>query len=102
MPSPVTGLHHVTAISGPAQANVDFYAGRLGLRLVKRTVNFEDPGTYHLYYADGAARPGSVLTFFPWPLDRPGRVGTGQPTATAYAVRPGAIDAWMDAFAEDG
>ena len=102
MPSPVTGLHHITAISGPAQANVDFYAGRLGLRFVKRTVNFDDPGTYHLYYADGPVRPGSVLTFFPWPLDRPGRVGTGQPTATAYAVRPGAIDAWMDAFVEDG
>ena len=64
-----TGLHHVTAISGPAQATVDFYSGVLGLRLVKRTVNFDDPGTYHLYYADADAAPGSVLTFFPWAGD---------------------------------
>jgi glyoxalase family protein len=100
---PVTGLHHVTAISGPAQANVDFYAGRLGLRFVKKTVNFDDPGTYHLYYADGPARPGSFLTFFPWSGDAlRGRVGTGQATATAYAVRPVAVDAWTDRLADDG
>ena len=98
-----TGLHHVTAISGPAQANVDFYAGRLGLRFVKRTVNFDDPGTYHLYYADGPARPGSFLTFFPWSGDAlRGRAGTGQATATAYAVRPGAVDAWTGRLAEAG
>lgn len=102
MPSPVTGLHHVTAIVGPPQRNVDFYAGRLGLRLVKQTVNFDDPGTYHLYYADGPARPGSFLTFFPWPDGRRGRAGAGQTTATAYAVRPGAIDGWMDRLAEAG
>ena len=75
MPSPVTGLHHVTALAGPAQANVDFYAGVLGLRLVKRTVNFDDPDTYHLYYADGVAHPGSFLTFFPYADIRPGRIG---------------------------
>ncbi|MDT0631163.1 ring-cleaving dioxygenase [Rubrivirga sp. S365] len=102
MSSPVTGLHHVTAITGAAQANVDFYAGRLGLRLVKKTVNFDDPGTYHLYYADGDVRPGSVLTFFPWAGAAPGRPGPGETTATAYAVAPGAIDAWQSVFAEAG
>ena len=99
---PVAGLHHVTAISGPAQANVDYYAGRLGLRLVKKTVNFDDPGTYHLYYADAEAAPGSVLTFFPWAGAARGRVGAGQATATAYAVAPGAVAAWQDALAEAG
>ena len=100
MPSPLTGLHHVTAICGPAQENVDTYAGTLGLRLVKQTVNFDDPGTYHLYYADGEARPGSVLTFFPWANGRRGRAGAGQATATAYAVAPGAVAAWQDALAD--
>ncbi len=99
---PVTGLHHVTAISGPAQANVDHYAGRLGLRFVKQTVNHDDPGSYHLYYADGPVRPGSFLTFFPWADSLPGRIGMGQATATAYGVAPGAIDAWQEMFATDG
>lgn len=98
----LTGLHHVTAIAGPAQRHLDFYAGRLGLRLVKRTVNFDDPQVYHLYYGDGAARPGSLLTFFPWERAHPGRPGGGQAVATAYAVPPGAIDAWMDRLAADG
>ena len=102
MASPVIGLHHVTAISGPAQANVDFYAGRLGLRFVKKTVNFDDPGTYHLYYADGDAHPGSFLTFFPYEHAHPGRVGEGQATATAYAVPEGAVDWWVDRLAADG
>ena len=102
MPSPLTGLHHVTAICGPAQQNVDLYAGTLGLRLVKQTVNFDDPGTYHLYYADADARPGSVLTFFPWAHGRRGRAGAGQATSTAYAVAPGAVTAWQDALAEAG
>ena len=100
--SPVLGLHHVTAICGPAQQNVDFFAGVLGLRLVKQTVNFDDPGTHHLYYADGAAAPGSVLTFFPWADGRRGAPGAGQATATAYAVAPGAVAAWQDALAEAG
>ena len=96
-----TGLHHVTAITGPAQPTVDFLSGRLGLRLVKRTVNFDDPGTYHLYYADGEARPGSVFTVFPWAADAArGAAGMGQPTATAYAAPPGAVDAWQERFAE--
>ena len=100
--SPVVGLHHVTAISGTAQANVDQYAGRLGLRFVKKTVNFDDPGTYHLYYADADATPGSFLTFFPWAGAARGRVGAGQATATAYAVARGAVAAWQEALAEAG
>lgn len=100
--SPVVGLHHVTAISGAAQANVDYYAGRLGLRFVKKTVNFDDPGTYHLYYADADAVPGSFLTFFPWAGAARGRVGAGQATATAYTVERGAVAAWRDALAERG
>ena len=102
MPSPVLGLHHVTAICGPAQQNVDVYAGTLGLRLVKQTVNFDDPGTYHLYYADGDAEPGSFLTFFPWSDGLGGRIGAGQATATAYAVLPGAVAAWQDELASAG
>ncbi len=101
MASPILGLHHVTAISGPAQENVDFYNGRLGLRFVKKTVNFDDPGTYHLYYADGRARPGSFLTFFPWPDSVPGRLGAPQTTALAYAVPEGATDGWMERLAAD-
>src|SRR5688572_21005445 len=72
------GLHHITALAGPAQPSVDFYAGLLGLRLVKLTVNFDAPSVYHLYYADDAARPGSVLTFFPFPDAVPGRAGPGE------------------------
>ena len=98
-----TGLHHVTAITGPPQPTVDFLSGRLGLRLVKRTVNFDDPGTYHLYYADGGARPGSIFTVFPWAADAlRGEVGMGQPTATAYAAPPGAVDAWQDRLGGGG
>ena len=97
--SPVLGLHHVTAISGPAQQTVDVFAGHLGLRLVKQTVNFDDPGTYHLYFADGAAAPGSVMTFFPWAHAVQGRIGAGQATATAYAVPRGAVGLWRDALA---
>ena len=63
----ILGIHHVTAIAGDPQTNLDFYAGVLGLRLVKMTVNFDDPGTYHLYYGDGVGHPGTILTFFPWP-----------------------------------
>ena len=103
MPSPVTGLHHVTAISGPAQQNVDVYAGLLGLRLVKKTVNFDDPGTYHLYYADAEAVPGSFLTFFPWGEGAlRGRVGAPQAAATAYGAPPGAVDLWLDRLAAQG
>ena len=82
----VHGIHHVTAIAGDPQANVDFYAGVLGLRLVKVTVNYDDPHTYHLYYGDEHGHPGTILTFFPWPGAPRGRPGTGHP---AGAQAPG-------------
>lgn len=85
-------LHHVTAITADAQANVDFYCGVLGLRLVKRTVNFDDPGSYHLYYGDQEARPGSIMTFFAWQGAPPGRVGPPQVTAVCFAVP--SLDGW--------
>ena len=72
---PVKGLHHITAIAGPAQENLDFYAGVLGMRLVKRSVNQDDPGTYHLFYADAEGHPGTDLTFFPWAQMAPPRIG---------------------------
>ena len=94
------GLHHVTAISGAPQPNVDFYAGVLGLRMVKKTVNFDDPGTYHLYYGDALGTPGSLVTFFPWANAAPGRRGPGETAATAYAVPAGSLDSWMERFAD--
>jgi glyoxalase family protein len=92
----IPGLHHITAIAGDPQANLAFYAGVLGLRLVKRTVNFDDPHTYHLYYGDGAGSPGSILTFFPWPGAPRGRRGSGQTTATAFSVPAGSLGWWVD------
>jgi len=94
MTSPILGLHHVTAIASDPQANVDFYAGPLGLRLVKKTVNFDDPSTYHLYYGDGVGSPGSILTFFPWPGARHGRLGAGQTRTTSFAVPVDSLDFW--------
>ncbi|PVA10622.1 ring-cleaving dioxygenase [Pelagivirga sediminicola] len=85
-PDAIPGLHHVTAISGPPQSNLDFWVGTLGQRLVKRTVNFDDPGTYHLYYGDVDAAPGSIMTFFPFVDAGPGRAGAGMASAVAYAV----------------
>jgi glyoxalase family protein len=82
----IPGLHHVTAISGPPQANLDFYVRTLGQRFVKRTVNFDDPGTYHLYYGDRDAVPGSIMTFFPFVDAGPGRSGPGMASAVAYSV----------------
>ena len=96
--SPIPGIHHVTAISGPPQANLDFYAGPLRQRLVKRTVNFDDPGTYHLYYGDRTGGPGTILTFFPFVDAGPGRAGAGMASAFAYAVP--ALDPWMEDLAE--
>ena len=92
----LTGLHHVTAITADAQANIDFYCGVLGLRLVKLTVNFDDPSSYHLYYGDELGRPGTIMTFFAWPGAYRGRVGPPQVTTTAFAVPLGAIDYWAD------
>lgn len=86
MTTHIPGLHHVTAISGPAQANVSFYTGPLGQKLVKKTVNFDDPGTYHLYYGDAAGSPGTILTFFPFADAGPGRAGPGMAQTYAYAV----------------
>jgi glyoxalase family protein len=88
------GLHHVTAIAGEPQTNIDFYTGVLGLRLVKLTVNFDDPTTYHLYYGDGQGHPGTILTFFPWPGALRGRIGTGQLTVTSFAVPEKSLPYW--------
>jgi glyoxalase family protein len=90
----VYGLHHVTAIAGPAQENLDFYAGILGMRLVKKSVNQDDPGTYHLFYADAAGHPGTDLTFFPWAQLAPSRHGHGLSTEVSLAVPPGTLDFW--------
>lgn len=90
-----SGLHHLTAIAGDPQRNLDFYAGTLGLRFVKQTVNFDDPGTYHLYYGDATGRPGSILTFFPWPNARRGRVGVGQVAETQLAIPTSALAFWV-------
>ncbi|WP_201403239.1 ring-cleaving dioxygenase [Kaistia sp. 32K] len=96
------GIHHVTAISGPARRNLGFYAGILGLRLVKKTVNFDDPGTYHFYYGDEAGHPGTLLTFFPWETASKGQVGTGETFETAFRVPAAAIGYWAQRFVEKG
>ena len=98
----INGLHHVTAISGPARRNLDFYARVLGLRLVKKTVNFDDPGTYHLYFGDVDAAPGSILTFFPWEHASPGRLGVGETQETVFRVPEGSIGFWAHRFVEQG
>jgi glyoxalase family protein len=93
-PAGVNGLHHITAISGPAQENLDFYAGILGMRLVKRSVNQDDPGTYHLFYADAQGHPGSDLTFFPWTHMAPPRIGHGLAVEVSLEVAQGSLDYW--------
>lgn len=90
------GIHHITAFAGDPQANVDFYAGVLGLRLVKKTINFDAPEVYHLYFGNEAGSPGTIITFFPWPGSRKGRVGGGQVGTTVYAVPPGSLDFWEE------
>ncbi|WP_409250994.1 ring-cleaving dioxygenase [Bacillus sp. SCS-153A] len=90
------GIHHITAIVGNPQENIDFYAGVLGLRLVKQTVNFDDPGTYHLYFGDEQGRPGTIITFFPWDGAHQGRIGGGQVGTTAYAVPQGSLSFWEE------
>ena len=94
MAQQITGIHHVTAIVDDPQQNIDFYAGVLGLRLVKQTVNFDDPNTYHLYFGDEFGRPGTILTFFPWPGARHGSRGTGQVSAIALAIPANSLDYW--------
>jgi glyoxalase family protein len=96
------GIHHITAIAGPAQRNLDFYTRVLGLRLVKKTVNFDDPGTYHLYYGDEAGQPGTILTFFPWEHAAPGRLGVGETQETVLRVPEGSIGYWTHRFIEKG
>jgi glyoxalase family protein len=96
------GLHHVTAITADAQKNVDFYCGVLGLRLVKLTVNFDDPGSYHLYYGDEVGRPGTCMTFFAWQGAVRGRIGPPQVSVTAFSVPAEAIDFWARRITELG
>lgn len=90
------GLHHVTAISADARKNVAFYTGVLGLRLVKRSVNQDDPATYHLYFGDESGAPGTIMTFFPWQGIRRGQVGTGQVAATAFAIPKASLGWWIE------
>jgi glyoxalase family protein len=92
----ITGIHHITCIAGDAQENLDFYAGVLGMRLVKKSVNQDSPDTYHLFFADGDAHPGTDLTFFPWPGMPRGRKGTGLAAEIALAVPAGSLDYWSD------
>lgn len=96
------GIHHVTAIAGPARRNLGFYVETLGLRLVKKTVNFDDPGTYHFYFGDAAGSPGTILTFFPWEHVAPGRLGIGETEETSFRVPEGAIGYWTHRFVEKG
>jgi glyoxalase family protein len=98
----LTGLHHVTAIAGDPQRNLDFYAGVLGLRLVKRTVNFDDPGSYHFYFGDETGSPGTIVTFFPWPHARRGVRGTGEVEATAFAIPKNATGRWLERLKTHG
>lgn len=98
----IPGIHHITAISGPAQANVDYYTGVLKQRLVKKTVNFDDPGTYHLYYGDRSGSPGTILTFFPFADAGRGRPGPGMASAFAYAVPKADFDALTERLAGGG
>jgi glyoxalase family protein len=94
----ISGIHHITAIAESAKRNLDFYSKVLGLRLVKKTVNFDDPGTYHFYFGDATGTPGSILTFFPWEGIVPGRRGAGMATEIGYSVPEHSFDFWMRRF----
>lgn len=100
--SSILGIHHITALARDPQRNVDFYTDTLGLRMVKLTVNFDDPGTYHLYYGDELGRPGTILTFFPWPRSAQGYRGAGQATVTSFRVPPSSLAYWQDRLSEAG
>lgn len=102
MSKKTVGIHHITAIVGHPQENVDFYAGVLGLRLVKQTVNFDDPGTYHLYFGNEGGKPGTIITFFPWANARQGKIGGGQVGVTSYVVPKGAMGFWEQRLAKFG
>ena len=90
----IGGIHHITAIASSASENLAFYETVLGLRLVKKTVNFDDPYTYHLYYGDAAGTPGTIITFFPWEKLPRGTAGAGMVTAIAFSIPPGSVDYW--------
>ncbi len=102
MSEDLLGIHHVTAIAGDPQRNVDFYTGVLGLRLVKLTVNFDDPRSYHLYYGDELGHPGTIITFFAWPGVPQGRQGTGQVTVTSFSVPQASLDYWRERLSQRG
>ncbi len=91
-----SGIHHVTALSGRLDRTLDFYGGVLGLRLVKRTVNYDDPQTYHLYFGDEVGRPGTILTFFPWPDGARGRIGLGQAAVTGFLIPEPSLSFWLE------
>jgi len=94
MPKPIVGLHHVTAIASDPQRNLDFYTEVLGLRFLKRTINFDDPGTYHFYFGDDSGSPGTILTFFPWPGVTRGSFGIGETEATSFSVPLTSLRFW--------
>jgi glyoxalase family protein len=100
MPAPIVGLHHITAIVSDPQQNLDFYTQVLGLRFVKRTVNFDDPGTYHFYFGDDAGSPGTIYTSFPWPHAARGTAGIGETTAVAFSVPAGALEYWAQRLSD--
>ena len=102
MAKSILGIHHITAIAGEPEQNILFYTRLLSLRLVKITVNFDDPASYHLYYGDGQGHPGTILTFFAWPGARRGRIGNSQLTATSFAILPGAGQYWRERFRANG
>ncbi|MFD2864986.1 ring-cleaving dioxygenase [Mucilaginibacter antarcticus] len=95
MENQIKGIHHITAIAGNAKRNVNFYTDTLGLHLVKKTVNFDDPNTYHLYYGDTVGAPGTILTFFPWEGITAGRRGARQATEIGYSIPQGSLDFWL-------
>jgi len=92
------GIHHITAIASDPRANVAFFKDTLGLRLIKKTVNYDDPGTYHLYYGDETGTPGTILTFFPWPHVGRGRVGAGQAAETTFVIPQASVGYWLERF----
>ncbi|HMH23759.1 MAG TPA: ring-cleaving dioxygenase [Puia sp.] len=94
--SRILGLHHITAIAGNARRNHEFYTRVLGLRMVKKTVNFDDPETYHFYFGNEVGEPGTILTFFPWEGIVPGRIGTGMATEIGYSVPKGSLEFWKE------
>ncbi len=102
MEAKIRGIHHITAIASDPQRNLDFYTRVLGLRLVKLTVNFDAPDTYHFYFADASGHPGTILTFFPWPGARRGLHGTGQATMLAFSIPPGSLGYWSDRLKQHG